>query len=85
VALTAYRDDAGSFHTSTTRELPDEIIWVDLLSPTDEEKRLVESRTGVRIPSAADLSEIEASSRPTPTRRTPSSHRPASSSPSVSW
>jgi magnesium transporter len=63
VALTAYRDDAGSFHTSTTRELPDEIIWVDLLSPTDEEKRLVESRTGVRIPSAADLSEIEASSR----------------------
>jgi magnesium transporter len=61
--LAAYRDVANAFSTSDMRELPDEIVWLDLVSPTEEETRLVESRTGLRIPSKADLSEIEASSR----------------------
>jgi magnesium transporter len=39
------------------------VIWIDLLSPTNEETAFVESRTKVRIPSIESLSEIETSSR----------------------
>ena len=44
-------------------ELPPEIIWVDLLSPSDEEKAFVERRLNIRVPSEESLGEIEASSR----------------------
>jgi magnesium transporter len=44
-------------------ELPPEIIWIDLLNPTDSEKKFVESRLKVRVPSEQSLGEIEASSR----------------------
>ena len=39
-------------------ELPDSIIWIDVFSPTEQEKEFVQSRTGVRIPSVEALSEI---------------------------
>src|ERR1700753_3473512 len=38
-------------------------IWVDLLNPTSDEERSVESLLGIEIPDEASLSEIEASSR----------------------
>jgi len=38
-------------------------IWLDLLSPTDEERSLAEQATGLRVPAKADLAEIESSSR----------------------
>jgi magnesium transporter len=60
--LQVYRD-TGSFLTSSSTDLPAEIIWMDLLNPTKEEKDLVESRAHVRIPSVEALSEIESSSR----------------------
>ena len=44
-------------------ELPSEIIWVDLLSPSEAEKKFVEQRLNIRVPSEDSLSEIEASSR----------------------
>ena len=44
-------------------DFPPEIIWVDLLSPSDEEKAFVEQRLNIRVPSEESLSEIEASSR----------------------
>ena len=44
-------------------DLPPEIIWVDLLSPSDEEKAFVERRLDIRVPSEDSLGEIEASSR----------------------
>jgi magnesium transporter len=44
-------------------ELPSEIIWIDLLNATDEERHFVEQRLKIRVPSEASLSEIEASSR----------------------
>ena len=44
-------------------ELPEEIIWIDLLDPSGDEKRFVEERLGIRVPSEAALGEIEASSR----------------------
>src|SRR3974377_1195855 len=48
---------------SHRRHAPPDVIWIDLLNPTDEEKAFVESRANVRIPSIESLSEIEASSR----------------------
>jgi magnesium transporter len=43
--LTIYRDEAGSVRESAALELPSEVIWIDLLKPTDQEKTFVESRT----------------------------------------
>ena len=37
--------------------------WLDLLSPTDEERSLVERVTGLRVPAETEISEIENSSR----------------------
>ncbi len=61
--LTIYRDDAGSVREGASLELPSDVIWIDLLKPTDEEKAFVERRTHIRVPSAEALSEIEATSR----------------------
>jgi magnesium transporter len=61
--LTIYRDEAGSVRESASLELPSEVIWIDLLDPTDEEKAFVESRTHIQVPTVDALSEIEASSR----------------------
>jgi magnesium transporter len=44
-------------------ELPPEIIWIDLLNASEEEKQFVESRLKIRVPSEKSLGEIEASSR----------------------
>ena len=60
--LQVYRD-TGTFLSSPSAELPGEIIWMDLLSPTPDERALVEARAKVRVPSIGALSEIEASSR----------------------
>lgn len=38
-------------------------VWIDLISPTEEEKAEVEAATGVSIPSREALSEIESTSR----------------------
>jgi magnesium transporter len=61
--LTAYRDADGSFESRKSLELPKQVVWIDLLNPTDEETALVEKRTGLRVPSMAALSEIESTSR----------------------
>jgi magnesium transporter len=61
--LTIYRDRTGSLRTSTAQKLPDDVIWLDLVDPTEEEKKFVESRSGLRVPTVEELSEIESSSR----------------------
>ena len=38
-------------------------VWLDLLDPTEEERALVERATGLRVPSTAEIHEIETSSR----------------------
>jgi Mg2+ and Co2+ transporter CorA len=38
-------------------------LWVDLLDPTDDEARRVQSAHGVRVPPRKELEEIESSSR----------------------
>ena len=42
--------------------MPD-AVWIDLLNPSPSETAFVERATGLRLPSFADLSEIETSSR----------------------
>ena len=44
-------------------ELSPEIVWVDLLSPTQGEIATVEEASGLTLPAQAELSEIETSSR----------------------
>ncbi len=61
--LNAYRDTDGSFARAPSGEVPDDVIWIDLVDPTDEERLIVETRTGLVLPSRDALGEIEASSR----------------------
>src|SRR5437764_274052 len=42
--------------------LPD-AIWIDLLNPTDDERRQVEQATKLRLPTREEIEEIESSSR----------------------
>jgi magnesium transporter len=49
--------------SSSIEPLPREVIWIDLLDPTEDERNLVEKRAGVKVPSVEALSEIESSSR----------------------
>jgi magnesium transporter len=46
-----------------TDATPHKPIWIDLQSPTADEEALVESEHGIRIPTHAQLQEIESSSR----------------------
>ena len=55
---TAMPVDAGKQST-----LPEGAIWIDLLEPTREEEALAEKLVGSNIPTRAELSEIEPSSR----------------------
>jgi magnesium transporter len=48
---------------SLSGELPPEIIWIDLLNASDEEKQFAERQLKIRVPSETSLGEIEASSR----------------------
>ncbi|KJH84157.1 magnesium transporter CorA family protein [Pseudomonas sp. KSR10] len=43
--------------------LPDNVLWIDLLSPDQQEERFVESELGLDIPTREELAEIEDSSR----------------------
>lgn len=43
--------------------LPDEAVWVDLVSPTVQENKQVEQFLGIEVPSREEMQEIEVSSR----------------------
>jgi magnesium transporter len=57
--LTAYPVLAPTAASPAARE----VLWLDLLNPTNEEEASVESRYGLKLPSREDLSEVESSSR----------------------
>ena len=61
--LSVFREITGVFGPSSLADLPPDVIWIDLLTPTTEEIAIVESQKHVRIPSIEALSEIESSSR----------------------
>src|SRR5471030_812407 len=43
--------------------LPDEAVWIDLVSPTVAEDKLVEKLLGIAVPTREEMQEIEVSSR----------------------
>src|SRR5215213_7688240 len=43
--------------------LPDEAVWIDLVSPTTVEDKMVEELLGVAVPTREEMQEIEVSSR----------------------
>ncbi|MGV1846546.1 MULTISPECIES: magnesium transporter CorA family protein [unclassified Rhizobium] len=62
--LTIHRDTTPSVRQADTGvDLPDKVIWMDLMDPTAEEIAFVEAGAHIKVPSRDALSEIEASSR----------------------
>jgi magnesium transporter len=61
--LRVYRDSSHSLASASLERFPGEVIWIDLLDPTEDERNLVEKRAGVSLPTVDALSEIESSSR----------------------
>src|SRR5947208_16024632 len=53
----------GSFVDPKLQKIPDEATWIDLEEPTHEEEELVERCIRVDVPTQAEMSEIEPSSR----------------------
>jgi magnesium transporter len=43
--------------------LPKNLVWLDLLEPTRDEEVLIETLTGIEVPTREDMQEIEESSR----------------------
>ena len=43
--------------------IPPEVVWIDLLRPTDEEEALLEKAFDIDVPTLAEMQEIEISSR----------------------
>jgi magnesium transporter len=48
---------------SSPASIPDEAIWIDLLEPSAEEEKLVESTFGIDVPTREEMKEIETSNR----------------------
>jgi magnesium transporter len=44
-------------------DVPEEAVWIDLVSPTQGEDKLVERRVGIAVPTREEMQEIEVSSR----------------------
>jgi magnesium transporter len=45
------------------REVPEAAIWIDLVTPTPQEDKLVERLLGIAVPTREEMQEIEVSSR----------------------
>src|SRR6478672_3026434 len=53
----------GSIVEAKAEKIPDGATWIDLDEPTREEEQLVERCIGLNVPTQAEMSEIEPSSR----------------------
>ncbi len=62
--ITVY-DVAGSRLEPRTAEglIGEHSVWIDLLSPTDDEDKAVEKALGIEVPTRSEMREIEASNR----------------------
>ena len=63
--LTAFACDNGTLHrlAEPSGDAMRSAVWIDLVGPTADEVRSVESATGLEVSSRDELSEIETSSR----------------------
>lgn len=64
--INAYRSNCEAITLSAQQpiaELYHDIIWIDLLNPTQDEERYIEALLGIEVPTREDLKDIEPSSR----------------------
>jgi len=63
--IKVFHKTEGTWHSGSWEpsQIPAGPVWIDLLSPSVEEIRLVQQRLAIEIPSRAEMQEIEASSR----------------------
>ena len=64
--ITAYDSTTASHRIEAASgpvTLPDGTLWIDLIDPSEEDDTRIEQATGLTLPSAHQLSEIETSSR----------------------
>ena len=64
--LKVYQQQNGGLKGELLSEddpIPPDALWIDLLSPTNEERKKVNAMAGVEMPTRADMEEIEVSSR----------------------
>src|SRR5436190_16320560 len=48
---------------SSDADVPENAIWFDLVTPTQQEDRLVEKQVGIAVPTREEMQEIEVTSR----------------------
>jgi magnesium transporter len=53
----------GLARSGVVDAIPPEALWIDLIAPTPEEEKLVETTFGVDVPTREEMREIEASNR----------------------
>lgn len=61
-----YQTDSGilwEYFNEENKELVQKALWIDLLSPTIEEERIIEEQLKIEIPTKKEIEEIEPSSR----------------------
>src|SRR4051794_2717079 len=64
--LKAYVPDSGALKgidIAAGEAVPVQSVWIDLLKPTEEERRKVDALIAMETPTRADMEEIEISSR----------------------
>ncbi|MEI9994556.1 MAG: magnesium transporter CorA family protein [Rhizomicrobium sp.] len=64
--LKIYQQQNGGLkgmNLSEADPIPPDAVWLDLISPTNEERRKVNAMLGMEMPTRADMEEIEVSSR----------------------
>src|SRR5690606_11519262 len=64
--LKAYQLQIGALKGTVVQEggvISPDALWIDLLSPTAEERRMVNAMLSMELPTRADMEEIEISSR----------------------
>jgi len=62
--ITVYSSEEGALRASPPGGVsPDRIVWVDMLRPDMEERRMVEEWLGLELPTREEMQEIEVSNR----------------------
>lgn len=62
--ITTYSGEQGRLlRADLGAERLDEVIWIDLMQPTEEEEQQIEKQLGIDVPTLEEMQEIEVSSR----------------------
>lgn len=64
--ITAYLPQGGQLQRielTPTSTLPDGVVWIDLLEPSQAEEKAIETLLGMELPTREEMQEIEISSR----------------------